>query len=211
MANPPLWGRPCFFLLLLINPQNFNKDKKGEETQKMKLMIEQDEDPANPLTEFDLLGKFWWKPGVPTEWMGFKNQTKFIPDTIAAWLPLYVMNHSGQSISTSSGMFEAVDSQGWDWWFAGYIFCTYAQARKEYGFKAKFIPADVKEKILSVLEAEVNYLNAYWTGDCWMWTLIDDEGEIIDSCGGYYERESLEAGIKELKEKYPGLEVAEEN
>lgn len=105
-------------------------------------------------------------------------------------LPLYLYDHSGITISTSPFSCQ------WDSGQVGYIYATYAEIKKEYG--CKNITKEIKDKVLGLLKSEVETYDKYLTGEVYGYQIIDNSGEVTDSCYGYYiEPDEL---IKEVKE-----------
>lgn len=97
-------------------------------------------------------------------------------------LPLFLMNHSGLSISTSSATFRACDSAGWDWGQVGIIYCT-----KERGISE----CTTVENAENYLRGEVKTYDKYLTGDVYGFIVeaLDYESgdwEEIESCWGFY-------------------------
>ena len=110
------------------------------------------------------------------------------PDGVWA-LPLYLMDHSGISMSTSDDMFRACDSAGWDWGCVGFIYVAKHAMRHEF-------PSVRDDKILAdkakeIMQSEVNAYDQYLTGDVWGYVLEKKcrecgHWEHEDSCWGYY-------------------------
>lgn len=100
--------------------------------------------------------------------------------------PLYLYDHSGITISTSSF------NDRWDSGRIGFIFVTRENALKEYG-KKRITPA-IKEKAEKVLDGEVETYDQYLRGDVYGYKVYKvstcDEGhnheEEMDSCWGFY-------------------------
>lgn len=95
-------------------------------------------------------------------------------------LPLYLIDHSGISISV--GGFRNVDPQGWDWGQVGFIWLSRERMKKEYGNCGQ----KSMDKAEKVLLAEVNTYDAYIQGDVWYYSLEDEHEEIVGGCGGFY-------------------------
>lgn len=72
-------------------------------------------------------------------------------------LPLYLYDHSGITMSTSSF------SCPWDSGQVGWIYVTKEKLREEYG--VKFITKNIREKALKALEDEVKEYDCYLTGE----------------------------------------------
>ena len=111
-------------------------------------------------------------------------------------LPLYLMDHSGLSIST--GDFQ----DRWDSGQVGFIYTT-AERIKEMGLEGAST-----ERLEKALCAEVAVYDQYLSGDVWYYTIEDDNGEVLDSCGGLYghdyaEQEAKDAGHEINVGKFP--------
>jgi hypothetical protein len=113
-------------------------------------------------------------------------------------LPLYLMDHSGISISTSSAMFRACDSAGWDWGQVGFIYMTKEKARSEWTGTEQ----EIAEKAEACMRQEVETYNQYLTGDVYYYLIEDEEGTMHDSCGGMY---GFDYTVKEAKEIAEGI------
>jgi len=101
----------------------------------------------------------------------------------AVVLPIYMMDHSGLSISTSDAMFRAFDSAGWDWGQIGFTFASVETIREAFG--GRRISRKLRAQVEDVLRAEVEEYDRYLRGDCYAFTIEDASGEILDSCGGF--------------------------
>ena len=100
---------------------------------------------------------------------------------------LYLYDHSGITISTSPF------SCPWDSGQVGYIYVSKEKVRKEYGIKR--ITEEWKNKILSYLDGEVETFDQYLRGDVYSFTIEDDNGDVINSCGGFYGDDFAENGM----------------
>ena len=94
-------------------------------------------------------------------------------------LPIYWYEHSGISLSI-----EPFPCQ-WDSCLGGYIAISREQIRKEYSVSR--VSKDILSKVESVLKAEVEMYSKYLNGSVYEFSIIDSEGEIVDSCCGFYE------------------------
>ncbi len=101
----------------------------------------------------------------------------------AVLLPLYMMDHSGLTISTSDDMFRAIDSAGWDWGQVGLIYASAESVREAFG--AKRISLRLRGKVEELLVAEVEEYDRYLRGEAYCYTVQDADGEVIDSCCGF--------------------------
>lgn len=94
-------------------------------------------------------------------------------------LPLIVYEHSGITMRCGHVGDIAVDSQGWDTSFVGYIFDTPEQVKETMGDDV------TDEKIEEALRGEVEIYASYLEGDvCWF-GVEDDETNYSESCGGF--------------------------
>jgi hypothetical protein len=159
----------------------------------------QDQDEDNNPRDWDNLGTMvcWhrrYKLGDP---YAYATPTDFLAEhSDDLMLPLYLYDHSGLSLRTSDYFFRAVDACGWDWGKVGYIHVSKDTIRHEYGVKR--ITATVRDRALNVLEAEVRTYDQYLQGDVWGFTLKDAEGEVIDSCGGFFGSDPRENGMADM-------------
>lgn len=84
------------------------------------------------------------------------------------WLPVYMYEHSGITISTTPFGCR------WDSGQVGFIYVT-----KEHADKEGVIDA------LAVLEGEIENLDQYIRGENYGYKVIDGEGTEVDSCWGF--------------------------
>ena len=145
--------------------------------------------------------------------MTFAEEVRFILDQDnVCGLPLWLYDHSGISISTG-----VVDS--WDSSFVGLIF-----VEKDFYIAQMCLKdeKDWKAKAKETLKSEVEIYSDFLEGNVYMWTLyeptvvirqsmegkelsrkIDEEGEMVDSMGGFYNP------TLEDVEEYFDFEIAE--
>jgi len=108
-------------------------------------------------------------------------------------LPLYLYDHSGITMSTSSF------SCRWDSGQVGYIYCPTNTILKEYGNTN----LSTLTKVEDILEDEVKTYDQYLTGDVYGFKLYKKEKcssghehlEFIDSCHGFYGDDFKQNGI----------------
>lgn len=91
---------------------------------------------------------------------------------------LYLYDHSGITISTSPF------SCPWDSGQVGYIYVSKEKVREEYGIKR--VTNKWKDKILSHLDNEVEEFDTYLRGDVFAFEIVNENDEMIESCGGFY-------------------------
>ncbi|MEI7831694.1 MAG: hypothetical protein WCJ56_00625 [bacterium] len=156
---------------------------------KVTLEIIQDESPDNP-REWDNLGIMacWhnrYTLGEPHNYATPHDFTQEINERTAVILPLYLFDHSGLTISTTSTLFHACDPDGWDWGQIGYIYVPRETVRKEYG--VKHITRRMIDRVADLLRGEVETYNHYMQGDVYGFVLNDRQtGETIVSCWGFF-------------------------
>lgn len=96
----------------------------------------------------------------------------------AVILPLYMYNHSGISISTTPF------SCRWDSGQIGFILVSKETALADFG--GKIVTAKLKERIEKILEGEVETYNQYVRGDVYGFQIVDENGNHIESCYGFF-------------------------
>lgn len=102
-------------------------------------------------------------------------------------LPIYLYDHSGITISTSPF------SCRWDSGKAGYIYVSKADARREYNTKR--VSPKLRERIISLLESEVEEMDTYVRGEVYCFHIMDDDGNSVDSCHGFFGRDFVKNGM----------------
>lgn len=113
-------------------------------------------------------------------------------------LPLYLLDHSGITMS----IFPFNDP--WDSGQVGWIYVTHDDVKREYGVEE--ITEDIEKKVLKTLEAEVEVYDAYLRGAVFGYIIKDHNGDIIDSCWGFYGNNPISNGMYEqIPEEYRDL------
>ncbi|MEM1944024.1 MAG: hypothetical protein QXE52_08085 [Candidatus Caldarchaeum sp.] len=109
-------------------------------------------------------------------------------EKIALAVTVYALNHG--AIVFSRGHFYDYDPCRWDWGIAGAAYIT----RKNRRWFA------TDEDALKCLDGELDELTAYANGDMWGYRILDDGGNEISSCYGYYsEEDARQAGEEALE------------
>lgn len=93
-------------------------------------------------------------------------------------LPIYMYDHSGITINTTGF------SCPWDSGIVGAIYMTKARAVKEWG--NRYCSKGVRSQALACMRAEIAELDRYVTGEVYEFTVYNEKGEWVDSCGGFY-------------------------
>ncbi len=122
-------------------------------------------------------------------------------------LPLYLLDHSGLAMSAGSNYVGRGDTasggrdswgnaRGWDTTMVGFIFTTAERVRELCGAPVRagdafYCPRDwpaersAHEWVESQLRCEVSVYDAYLQGEVYWYAVEDENGEILDSCGGF--------------------------
>lgn len=107
--------------------------------------------------------------------------------------PISKYEHSG--VSYSVGV-----SQGWDTGVVGLAMVNINDIKKEYG--ASVLSKSLKDKIYGILKAELETYNLWANGEVYIVSLVDFEGNLVESFSGVIGYESEEAMIKEYVDYY---------
>jgi hypothetical protein len=97
---------------------------------------------------------------------------------IGFYMPLYLYDHSGITISTTPFACNFDSGQ------VGFIYVTKEEIRKEYSVKR--ITKVTLKNVQLVCEGEVETFDQFIRNDVYGFQVIDDDGEIGDSCYGFY-------------------------
>jgi len=92
--------------------------------------------------------------------------------------PLYKYEHGNIALSTTPFGCR------WDSGQVGYIYTTKEKARENFGIKR--ITKDVRTSVMAILEGELETFETYVRGEVYGYTVEDEDGEVLDSCGGFY-------------------------
>ena len=88
-------------------------------------------------------------------------------------IPVYAYVHGGVRLNT--GGFSCP----WDSGCIGVIWCSLDKARKEWS------GSDWRERAESYLRGEIETLDTYYVQGAYGFSLLDADGEVVDSCGGF--------------------------
>ena len=171
-----------------ISPQEIEERMKKDGVKvrpDIKLDVIYDDNPINP-REFDSLGTFVafhrrYNLGDEHKFRNPQEVEEFLKETNSVYLPVYMLDHSGQSVRTYP--FTDVDPQGWDSGQIGYIYATHEDIVKIYGVDS----SDTRKIALKTLRGEIEDLDRYLTDQCYGYVIHDLEGNQISSCWGYYD------------------------
>jgi hypothetical protein len=107
----------------------------------------------------------------------------------AVILPLYLYDHSGITIST--GPFGS----NWDSGQVGFIFARRKDVKEE--FLIEEIVGEMENRVKKILEGEIKTYDMYLRGDVYGYIIEKKDGEVIDSCYGFYGEKIMENGMAE--------------
>lgn len=116
----------------------------------------------------------------PAEWAA--DIKRKCPNLII--LPVYLYDHSGITISTTPF------SCPWDSGQIGYIYTTPERVRQFMGWKR--ITKARHKAIADSLQGEIKTYDQFIQGEIYQFTIFDDDGDRLDSFGGYYDRDECE-------------------
>ena len=95
--------------------------------------------------------------------------------------PLFLYDHSGLAISTESYVGKIPYAE-WDSMQVGFILITKDDVKKKIGIEPT---KENKNRIEKMLESEVETYNNYLGGSVYEFQVLDEEKNVIDSCGGF--------------------------
>ena len=98
------------------------------------------------------------------------------------WRPISIYDHSGVSMWLG-GTAGHVDAQ-WDCSTIGFAYVEKCTAEKEWISSDKY--KTWQEWANHIMEAEMDVYDDYVEGNCYGWSIKDEDDDVIDSCGGYY-------------------------
>lgn len=169
--------------------------RRLEARKNLSLEISQDSDAENP-RDWDNMGTMVcfhgrYSLGDDHELSVEKAKELYERDDIIA-LPLYLYDHSGLTMSTTSF------SCPWDSEQVGLIYISKEKLLSVYS--AKRLTKKLRQKALDILRAEVKTYDQYLNGDVYGYVVKDGDGEILDSCYGFFGHETAEEAGKEALE-----------
>jgi hypothetical protein len=98
-------------------------------------------------------------------------------------LPLYLYDHSGITISTTPF------GDRWDSGQVGFVVLDKKQMQEINGWKK--VTPERREQLFKYLENEVETYDQYITGDVYGYSVEDKNGNVVDSCWGFYGMDSV--------------------
>lgn len=152
------------------------------------LRIVDDNDPLSPRDEDCNFGTIYYSSSRYV--LGDKNVSKdeieaLMNDKNVVHLKVYAYIHSGIVLST--GAFSCPFDSG----MSGIIAISKDKIRESYGVTR--ISKKVMEKVIAALKAEVETYSKYLSGECYGYEIVDNSGEVVDSCYGFFDRDDCES------------------
>ena len=166
------------------------------------ITIEQDSNPESPRS-WDNVGTmiaFHGRYTLGDEGHGFRHEDYRGWDEMEAAivkqygkgcviLPLYLYDHSGITMNTTGFHCK------WDSGQVGFIVASAAKLRENY--MVKRLTPKHRERATALLRGEVEVFDQYLTGDVYGFVVKDDDGEVTDSCWGFYGSDPFKNGMSE--------------
>lgn len=165
--------------------------------------IYRDDDPQNPITDFDMLGTIAYKhprfilghekiDDVGEFFIEKLNQIqnrdndfwnmesekvrKYF-DKFYCYLPVFAYEHGGITLKTSP-FYDSFDSG-----IIGFIYVLKSKCLGEW--KKKRWTKEFENKIKNILKSEIEQFDDYLTGNCWGYEVVDENETFVDSLWGY--------------------------
>lgn len=125
------------------------------------------------------------------------------------WLEVWKYEHGGVAFRATERGAGRPFSCPWDSGRWGIIAVRKDTVRKEYGCKR--ITAAIREKVIGLLESEIETFSQWANGDVFGYTITDsDDNEIQDgSCWGFYGWDHEESGLLEYAKDAIDCELAQ--
>ena len=99
-------------------------------------------------------------------------------------LPVWLYAHGSTCYATGeSNPFHCP----WDSGLFGFIYISRADARARFGVKR--LTAATVERVKKSLAAEVQAYTQWANGETYRWSVEDEDGDTLESCGGYYSQD----------------------
>lgn len=100
-------------------------------------------------------------------------------------LPIYMYDHSGQTIRTTPF------SCPWDSGQLGRIWISRERAKKEVYDRNNKKPITrwskrAEERVYEMMRSTISTMDQWMTGDVYGWTVETEDGEVLDSCWSYF-------------------------
>lgn len=127
-------------------------------------------------------------------------EDRVLQQSLCVMLPVYLMDHSGLSITTDCSLFRAVDPVRWDWGQLGVIYATRKAVCETFGVKR--ISEKRRKQAGEVLIQEVKTYNSWQRGDTWVVEIQDRSGVRQEVCGGFIGIDAAREEARRMLEEY---------
>ena len=114
------------------------------------------------------------------------------PYAVISTISMY--DHSGITVWIGS------PSDPWDSGYVGYIYQTKEDTIKQNGGTEE----NWKDVAWENMKAEMEVYDQYVRGEVFWWQILDENEEIVDSCGGYYGTDAIEEQTPECRDIIDG-------
>lgn len=170
---------------------------------KYELKIKQDSYPDSP-REWDNLGSFYTTKNnryiereISIEEFDFgsdaDNDIERLSKLGYIAIPVSVYDHFGWTVFTGV-------ASDWDSGCIGFYVVSREKIREYFGCKR--ISKKLMERVKNVLENEVKTFDRFVQGEVWGFEIIKD-GELLDSCWGFYEEDDFETFQNHMMSYFP--------
>lgn len=95
---------------------------------------------------------------------------------------VWMYDHSGVTVRTGESNPWGSGWTAWDSGLAGVIVVDKKQAKKEW-------PKDTKQRAEKWLDGEIQNLDTYVRGEIYGYVIENEDGEEVDSCWGFYDKD----------------------
>ena len=99
-------------------------------------------------------------------------------------LPIYIYDHGSITVTARYETYLTYPDKQWDAGQVGFVYITKEKILEEYG--VEYVSKETVDKVTEYLSCEVDSYDQYLTGDVWGYVIEDEEGEMVDSCWGFY-------------------------
>ena len=110
---------------------------------------------------------------------------------VAVILPVHVYEHSGIGLSTSMANYPF--NCPWDSGTVGFVVVTKADIRNNWNIK--YVTKKYIDHAEQLAIGEIETLSQYANGEIYGFTIEDEDGNLVDSCGGFYGSDVEENGM----------------
>ena len=114
-------------------------------------------------------------------------------------LPVSAYIHSVVSLSVGS------PTCNWDSGYIGFIVIEKQKVREYYNIKR--ITKEFKKRAIEIAKIELETYSEYLNGKFYGFSTLDDEGELVDSCGGFYGYDHEDSGLLDMARDFIDSEL----